>query len=371
MIPRQTGAALIGAMVWLAAATGGVAQIGPGISPDVINASGPLSSQQLQQVTTYAEHWMGRLTGEATDEEVVRARDMVMEPVKMSGSAVFKRAYASAVSPRIVSGLSSERLIVRLNLMIASASLEDASVLAVVKAGLVDANAGVRYWAAKAAGTLSRATQPGDDSRPMLAAEEQNQLVALLTGRMEEESSEPVVQQVLLALGDLRTPKAALALLATLDQRVASYADKASTAPEAERVALRNLVNRVLTDEARNLPVSDEVRRGLVRAAWRYSALAAGALDRNLAAGSALEQYWVLIADCDRVLRWGVKKLAPQTTQPQALTTAINNRLTAEVILKLGEWQAILTSPPIGMNAAELEVKAAVQAPVPSAANNP
>ncbi len=313
---------------------------------EIISATSSLTPGQHQVVDQYIARQTGLLTT-GTDKQVAQARSQLIDPLIRGGATdSFTLAYSSAASNRLIEAVESDRLAVRINAMIITAHLSDLSTLGLVEKGLADPNPAVRYWAAKAASDTG--------SRDNLPSQEQAQILDLLVQSMVRESSEHVLQQLLMGLVGLSIPEASTQLLDVLNRRVAVHTADPGAPLGAALVGLRTLFVKTVEASSNDQLIGPDTLRQLTLVAYRYLALSATLLEQGLPAAGAQPAYRKMVELTCKVLPWSASQIAPDVLQPGPIQDELAQENWPEICLRVEEWKHLLASSAFGYDPADL-----------------
>lgn len=325
------------------------------IPPEVLIATS-LTPEQQQLVNSYITHWAQQLQGEE-DAQVVTARRRLIEPLGGSGSEQFNQQYSQAVGRAIQQAAQAERLIVRLNTMIIVTRLSPATALPLIEQGLNDENAAVRYWAAKSVASIT-----SDSELPPAT---QRQLLAPLAQQLGQESSVPVVQQVMLSLLALTIPEATQQVLEALNERVTMHMTDPGQSVVAESEGLAELYRKLVT-EAGQSGARQEQMRQLARVALRYMDLVATQFATGNVPPEREAEYVSLLDLTSTVLNAAHQSLQSPLNSPTNLSIALRSQDWPAVQAQVEEWRNILRAAPFNIPQDQLQVAPAAQAQEPA-----
>ena len=322
---------------------------GPGPIPgDIRQADSALTDGQQSEIDAYVGGWLEALTsGEAS--RIARGRARLRSPLEPGASAIFYSAYSTALSNRLPRALEAEDELVRVNAMIVAARLRTAGAFRLIVTGLSDASPGVRYWAAKTVTRLQERVE-----RSVFDDAQRDRLLRELGEVLEEETAQPVVEKVMLALVGLDLKRGAERVLDGMEARVEWHARNAGTEMTADRAGLRRLFRRML-DAQVGEGVPKALARRLTFVAHQYLLLTSRILDEGIADPSRNPTYPRMVQLSDSVMRWAAGQLGADV--PDAIDAAIRNGDWAVVrLLAEDDWKAILQAPPFELNRMELTI---------------
>lgn len=333
----------------------------PRIPNELSFAGGTLNAQQLSTIDAYAVFW-ARQINSGSDDQVAEARNNLVEPISRQGiSDPFRNAYSNAVVNQLLPAFVSDRIIVKMNIMIIAGQLADGRSLRLVSSGLVDPSPAVRYWAARGAANTA--------ARPNLSRADRGVLMNSLIGQMVNEGQEKevrvegtqqVLKQILLAIGELNLPEANEELLRGVNQRITLHMKIPALTIDPEHEAIKRLYIKAVqartTGGAKEVP--DTLVRQLGTVSFRYLLMSAAMLDQKRLADSPfrIAESEQVIRTTDQVLRWVRETLGPQVPQPTPIDAELAARNHALIRLRVEEWRKALTTPPINLSAADLDV---------------
>lgn len=333
-------------MIWLAVIAAPLC--GAGLPYDLVAVETGLSQEQQRTVERFLKESAARLASDDPAEVAEARRDMT-EPLTRAGvTEVFRMAYASSVGIMLEDVITSENPVVRLNAMIVIASVGDVGVMSLAEQGLGDPSPAVRYWAA---GAVARASE-----RERIDELEQRALLQAMVTAMVNETSEVVLQRLLIGLVGLTIPEAAGQLLDGLNDRVGVHAARPDAPLEASLVALRTQFVRTVESVSNGTEVPRENIRRLALVAYRYLTLSGLHLDGGRLSEATQDSYRRMIELTSKVLPWAVGRLASGVAQPDDLKNALLERDWGQVCLRAEEWRHLLRAPPCEFTAEELDV---------------
>ncbi len=315
---------------------------------DVVTATTVLSNVQRQHIDRYLNERVANLL-DGTLNEIVQARKDLIEPLTWAGSTeIFHLAYSSAASNRLAPAVNSDQPEVRLNAMIVVNSLNDPGTVFLIQKGLTDPNPAVRYWAGKAVNQIT--------TRSELSEQEQRTLLESLASAMSKETSERVLQRLLVGLVGLNIPEAATELLDGLNSRIDLHAVNPSMPLQAEIDGLRTLFVKTVqaNSNGQNIPVPTVRQMALV--AYRYLTLSSALLDMDRPSQEAHLHHQNMIKLTDAILRWTAQQMPPQVPQPVTVKNELASQNWQLIRLRAEEWRRVLSLAPFNFGPIDLIV---------------
>jgi hypothetical protein len=317
---------------------------------DIFGAESVLTPDQQSTIDEYADTWVEQLHAE-DDKQVAAARGKLIDPLGMGGTPVFTQGYCTAVSSRLAGIANPERPIIQLNIMIVAARLnKDDATAALIQKGLDDECPAVRYWAVKAVRS-PEGSNPGDAR--VLSAANQQAILGQLNQLLDQEQSTEVLEQIFVAMVELRIPAATERVYEGLNRRVENHIGKPELPYAPECSGLRGLFQKLLQREAEG-QVLDEPFRQIARASVRLMIL----LSQQAAASpltSELEKdYLDMALLCDQVLRFVHTKFKSSVPAPGDINQFAKNW--QEIQVKALQWRDILTKSPFNFTDADLSI---------------
>lgn len=317
---------------------------------EVVMTNSTLTGAQQNQINQFVTRGVEQLLS-GDPAAVSQGRRQLVDVFSLPGiSDAFLATYSPAISRELNAraAMEHESDLVRTNAMIVASRLSDGGVVALIRQGLADANAGVRYWAAVTAAQAGSKLSPAD----------QQSVLNLLAGVWETESSIDVLEKILLAMDAQRTPAANTMLLQALNQRVNIHAGNPTLSMKAEVESLQSVTVRTFTAlTAPNANVDPKLVRQLVVVLFRYFDLSTTLL-ANTATPPANEE------DLRRISRIAgnfLPRLAAQLEVRLNGRPANQTSLQADKLLR-EEWRHALTTGSSGINASELVIQPATPA---------
>lgn len=345
---RAQAAALtlgFGLSCWPNAAQG---QAAGTLDPALIGEINTWGDAESKQVADYLRgHLQPMLSGQ--ENAIERARTAVLAPFGTAGvSDSFVRQYARAVSRELAPVVQSEAVQVRINAMILTARLPDASALDPVAAGLQDSDAGVRYLAAVALNGLF--------ARELVDQEQRGRIIQLVDRQLATESSGFVAAPMFKAMLDAQ---AFDLLLERLNERVGWHVGRAHVgfAPEAE--ALRGLFSRLFVGGGTPAQLKQ-----LGRASVRYLWLAAKQLEAGNVANPA--SHIAMIRVAETVLTSTRERLNSSEQAPPGVVAPVTQQRWSDIVQISQRWVELLQAAPVGLTPQELAVSAPARAAEPA-----
>lgn len=315
---------------------------------DVVTATTALSIEQQETINRYINH-RTELLLQGTKEQIVEARQELTEPlIWAGGTEIFHLAYSSAANHYISQGLNSDRLLVRLNTMIVVHDLKGSGVVSLIQRGLGDANPSVRYWAGKAV------TQAGIQGR--LSIQEQTMILNVLVLAIQKETSEHVLQRLLVGLVGLNIPESASKLLDELNNRVALHAANPNLPLSAAIEGLRTLFVKTVEAKSNGQDVPSDAVRQIALVAYRYLALSATLLDTDRFDEEHRNQYLDMIELVDAALGWTARQMSSNLPVPPSIKDDLERQNWPIIRLHTEEWKRLLEKAPFNFGAVDLMV---------------
>ena len=313
---------------------------------DIYNAES-LSPEQTSQIQAYVSQWAPVLiNAEGTGEQIVTARQRLLQPLGFVSTDAFRQAYTQAAAQQIPPALDAESLLPRLNAMIILSRLEmNEEILSLIRRGMQDPNPAVRYWAIKGI----------RGSAAALPVAAQRQLLQDLTQMLENEQSEQVLEQTYHAMVELNLPgnQAITRVLEALNQRVAAHVGRPELTYRAEYSGTRTLYQRLLTMQASQGGM-DQAFAQLARAAVRYMDLIArqGRQFGEQLPPETLDSYLRMVELAFQVLSDVHRQTGSTAPVPASLRAAVASANWDEVLLAAQQFRDALTQPPFGFEPA-------------------
>ena len=314
-------------------ASAGLPAFGQDRIPVEIIVAEELSDDQQETITGYVDHWCQRLNG-GEDAEVTLARRRLAEPLNQGrATEAFLRAYTEPVQPCLDEAVQSDRMIVRLNAMIVTTDMTGETALPLIRQGVQDENAAVRYWAVKAVRTIS--------TQRSWPSEQERQLLDFLTESLRGEQAGAVVQQLMLSITELDLAEAPGRTLEALNRRIAAHRANPGRAVQAEQAGLRQLFRKLMGGDAGN-----QTLRQLGRTAYLYMRVAV----TQLQAGNVPEQhrdgYTSLVLLADHIMRNTHDALNGTQNLPDPIQSLVQQQQWQQLMVRVDRWQTIMKNPP-------------------------
>ena len=313
---------------------------------DVITAD-PLSAAQEEQIESFVEYWVDQLlNGEAP--QVSEARRKLIEYLTIPGSsAAYRKAMNDAIIKRFDPVVRNERIITRLNGMIVINYLTDPGAFPLVGVGLQDESPAVRYWAAKA---VAQITQRG-----ALSNAQQQQLLELLAGALENEKDTAVLAELLKALNALNIPAAKDVLIKTLGEQVKFFREDPDVRFQTLYEAMQELYIELIRLDAQNPGGVNAQISELARVSLLYFQQAAQQLknDPNLPP-ELIEDKSNMIKLSDTILRFAIDTLSPGSRTPDPIDNAITFKDWDFVLVQADRWRQTLRRSPFNFTEEQL-----------------
>jgi hypothetical protein len=331
----------------------------PEPSTEILQAKTALNDAQQRLVNSYVEYWIDRLEN-GTNTEIIAARKALITFLKHPvGTEIFKKAFSTAISARLLRVTNAKNTLSRLNAQIVAGDLVDPGVVPILVAGIKDASPGVRYQAGKAVKSVA-----GHVGK--LADDDQRKILNALSEALAQEQEAQVIRSLLEAMASLPLAEARVTVLNVLNDRIAVHAMDPGMSMGAEVEALRTVFTNVVREVARDGPQAVNIKTTRLKAlvAFRYMALCAGMLDKGVADELLKTEVKRMIELADQVLSWSVPMLAPdlKNALPKGnIKTMIQLEQWVQVLLRVEEWRKLLKVPPISFDAKDLAVPAAAE----------
>jgi hypothetical protein len=336
-----------------------IAPLVTGMAPKLagdISAAAALNKTQVDTVDEFVRYWARQLNA-GSDDQVADARNALIDPPNRAGlSDAFRNVYSNSLNPQLVTAFASDRVLVKVNVLIVAASIADARTLRLLTAGMSDNNIAVRYWAGKAAIVVA--------SRPNLPRNDKINLMNLLVGQMGNEPSGLAIKPQLVALGELNIAEANEQLLTGINQRVNQHLRTSDTNLSPEQEALLKLYQKTVA--ARGTPAAnpaaaaaaDALVRQIGTVAYRYLVVSSAVLDlKRVTDPARVADAEGMARLCDQILRWVRETLAPQAASPPPIDGELSARNWALIRLRNDDWRKLLTTAPINLATTDLEVQ--------------
>ena len=313
---------LLAAIALIVGLANGVAHAQERLPASIIGATAALSSEQKRVVSDeFCAPLMSKLV-DGEDGEVADARKKLIAPLS-GASPLFLADYRKLLGTQLHGGFESERVIVRINLMIVATALKDLDSVSLLIRGLKDQNPACRYCAAQAIASLT-----GSNLKP--PAEQQKTLLDALAEAMRHERYEQVLRQLILALVELTIPEAMTQVFEAINQRVEEHAKQPDLSLTSEIQGLRVLIRQMV----KSPPDPDQLKLGaLVNA--RYFRLCARLLDKGELGANAEADCITMIGLTDENLKWLVVKAVKTPLPPEVTDVRI------KVLIANKDWAAV------------------------------
>ncbi|MAE61451.1 MAG: hypothetical protein CMJ49_08865 [Planctomycetaceae bacterium] len=205
-----------------------------GITDHLIVEQGEFSSDEHALIRDYVGYWAGQMLGEPSAVKIASAREELLRPVRRAryvresaaeGNpirvAIFSETYAAQVANAISPGVSSDRMLCRLNTIIVAAELRSSFTTETIVTALGDKSAAVRLWAGKACEMAMH--QRAANAPPPLGEAQQAQLHEELRRSIKAERSPWAREEMYGALGSLSIDAARADMFGLLERRVSEY----------------------------------------------------------------------------------------------------------------------------------------------------
>lgn len=216
-----------------------------------------LTTEDTTAIDTFVNGWTRILCESTVPTEIAEARRQLIEPLRNPvTSNPVREAYIRSLSAAITGCANAEQSISRLNALIVSAELPNATVYALAAPGLVDPDPAIRYWSAKAVADVAGKAPQGtfDDAQ-------QKQLLASLTKGMGSESSDMILEQMARAIASLSIPEAQNQLLTVLGDRVALFLHQPNTALRVDVKLLSEMQRKLVNADAAGTNIEPQLRQ--------------------------------------------------------------------------------------------------------------
>ena len=315
---------------------------------DVVTASSVLTPTQQQQIEAYLTDKTALLI-DGSPNEIALARQQMIEPLYWAGGTeIFHLAYSSIAGRLLAKGMDSDRLQVRLNAMIIVSSLNDPGVVILIEKGLADESSAIRYWAAK---SVNR------NITGRLSPQEQQFLLDALAKAMLTETSDRVLERLLVGLVGLDIPEAATQLLEGLNARIKLYAANPRMPLSAALEGLRTLFVKTVQAKADGQDISVEIIRQLALVSYRYFDLSAAVLDMDRPTDENRANYEEMLKLNNAILSWTARQMPPEgLSVPLSINNELSNQNWQMIRLRAEEWKRVLTGAPFNFGLVELMV---------------
>jgi hypothetical protein len=339
------------------------------VDPEIMKATSPLSSDQQASLDQTVSDAVDAAV-KAPENEVAQACSVLRDPLNQGGSAIFKRAYLTALERKLAAVLAADppvTPVARFNVMsvVADMIADDPSpavMLPILHLGLHDSNAGggaTIYWAARAAASLADAAQ-------LAAAEEKGLLADLVFASTTIEKTAPIgsawpaleaVNQALTHLNDPAVaPAAAAQLLDGMERRLPLYIADPGLSVAPEREGLIALYVHKYTV----VPPANEVVIRVAKVTFRYLDMAGKLcdLDPNSrfipAPASAQPELRRYIEAASKVLPWAWDTLKVHRKMPVMPNPLPVSKDWIYVLVPIRHWGESLTAAPFSIRESEL-----------------
>ena len=237
------------------------------IRAEVLMVDRPLVESETDLIRRYVERWAGQLIAGRSPQSVAAARTKLLDPsTNRLATDYFREGYSAAAATALAPGLSEDNPIVRFNALIVAGEIGSRYMVDLFIEGFDDANAAVRYWAARA---VAMAMEPTAEVGTELTAEDQSRVLTAVTGAMEEEQSPLVIEQMYRALSRLTIAEARTAVLDKLEQRLSTHRAGLTNGLRADLEGLRGLQTQLIVLGARGEDVLAPMKR-LAAIAGKY-----------------------------------------------------------------------------------------------------
>lgn len=320
---------------------------------EVVTAGQALNDAQQRAVNQYVDHWIDGLNS-GSDARVVQSRKQLVEPLKLPiATAIFKKAYSTAVSARLLRATNSKDTLTRVNAQIVAGELVDPGAVAIVEVGIKDASPGVRYHGGKAVASVAANIERFPEA-------DQRKLLAVLVDALAKEEEPQVIRGLLEAMASLPLTDARATVLQVLNDRVPLHAMDPGKPMGAEVKSLRTIFTNVIRESAQSdSPPPTRTTRALAQTAFRYMLLSSMIMDKGVVDEVHAADLKQMVERADQVLAWAVPTLAPEhkdALPKDRIQTLVQLNQWVQVLLRVEEWRKLLTVPPIQFKANDLAV---------------
>jgi len=325
-------AGLAGLML-LVLARPAAAQEESALPSDIIRADSALTAAQEQVVASYVQRWATAL---ASSARITDARSNLIAPLKRPGaSPIFKTAYSDQVlaTEPFERVSESDDLLLRLNAAIIVSEMSSAAALAKAMQMLQDESPAVRYWAARAIGSLLARLELDEAVR--------RQELQKLRTALAREASEEAAAEIFTAIIQFRSAEAIRAVLEAVRVRVERHrAEPQRSVDNITDALIRLSQTLVLEPELQSPPIV----RLLMVDAFLFVQLIA---DQMLAGEIPERQQPAarrLVVEFDKVLRfWSTRAGLAADALPANVAQLAARDNWEEIILAIEDWRRVLT----------------------------
>ncbi len=333
------------------------------LSSDILSTASALDPAQTRTVASFVADLVDQLLN-GNQDQVLDARTTLVEPfVTPNASNIFKTAYSTALTKALEVGVTSDRMLVRINVQLIIGQLTDPTAIALVETGLKDKSPAVRYLAAKSGAAIgARFELPANPEDPAYTSngEVQRKLLTALVATLSSESDYIVVEQLLAGIGALNLPEARDKLMLGLTERVTVRAVNTQLPVAAEHNTLTRVFSRVVREATAGRAVEPNFLKMLAVVAGRNMRLSAKLLDENGVPAALAPQHAEMIKLGDTIIRWTAQQLkTPADKLPKDdIKAGLDGRKWTEVRLRVEEWINLMTGAPFSFPPSLLSVDA-------------
>jgi hypothetical protein len=335
------------------------------LATEIVMLAGELSATQQAEVRSYVTHWAQPLLQAPSVTAVTDARNRLLEPVRRPRAGDgFKQAYSTAAAAVLSQAPNASTDAARLNAFIVIGQLRGSAAMELAAKGVDDANAGVRYWAAKAI-----AQQTGASTS--VGAGTATTLVEALVPAVRKETEPYVREQLYLALGGMRAPKAREAVVKVLNERLTTHVQKGlDEGLRGEVSAMQRAQLGLVLDFNQGRATAVEIREFAIVVAKYLQVVALAAQDGRPMGATVRPVVEQLAQLGENLLTWAVKTTEPQARIGPKIYAPLKSGNVPAFVLAVFDWVGTATSPgvlqktKINISLDELKLP---QAPAPKA----
>ncbi len=307
---------VVAGLVALGTSLAASAQVqGPDKMPlGILTNSGQIPPDQVKTIETYIQSWVQNL-GSDRESQIQAGREHLLDPLSQGGTANFLAVYNQHLATALADShlLESSKPLVRLNVMIVLARVQDPAVIPMIQAGLEDAAPAIRYWAAKAVATLAGGGTAFSDK-------DRQALIQSLTAAAGKEKVESALGMELIALARQPSASAWNNLLTLLDDRLAAHRKDVELDITPERQALIDMVARLGQQVIANPASATQYQAAMthsVQTLYRYVDLALLALGQTPpVSDNAKREYQALVDDASNWLLFFLRQADAKVKLP-------------------------------------------------------
>lgn len=317
---------------------------------ELVRTEGRLSSAQAAQVRRFVDDTIAMLVAADDLEGAVKARNDLLAPLSAIGvSPSFAQQYGRELARGVATVPESAESSRKVNALLLLQAAPASDVLPILRSAFGSPAPSVRFTAANVAAELIG--RPAD-SPQSLAANEQTELLNLLSEVCAREPDGFVAGKLIPAVQALAGDRARTRLIETLNQRVEVHAANPGTEylPELSgmsRLFLQNLGNFQRAEAA-----------GLCRVAARYLKVVSEQLAADIVPPAQRPAAQQMLTQADTILReLATSQLGvPSSATPGSIAPLLSNQDFAGVSAAADRWLSALAGSNTGIDPASLAV---------------